>query len=258
MQELVKIWVMILFCIICAVLAVQLASSVVAVILGSKTCKKDDRSRYLGRALIILGIRIFISTLSGQPATMLKARLMTAKTVSLINYGTVFITIISFALGAAVIVLFCMYFISNYQKGKKHLAASLILKVISSAVATASNYALGNYYTSKWPMYVFLGLRFLSVMLYAASMIVLIALCLSAAKKDNRKAMFVFPLLITVYSVIYSMLAMFANIGSMNNGRTEILMIVMPVAFSVITIVASIYVHKTCIIESGNETLKEN
>ena len=90
MQELVKIWVMILFCIICAVLAVQLASSVVAVIFGSKTCKKDDRSRYLGRALIILGIRIFISTLSGQPAAMLKARLMTAKTVSLINYGTVF------------------------------------------------------------------------------------------------------------------------------------------------------------------------
>ncbi len=230
------------------VLAAQAAAVITSIACGIRTTVKYKSSFFLGTALIVLGIRFIFSISGSVPVTILISRSVGAETTGLLVVSGIINSVSSTLLDIAVIVLFCMHYISRYKTGTVNMIVGIAAKILSVLTGIASNRALADYLTKKTPAALFLSVRFLSILLMAAAFISVIRLFLTAkAKEPERRILFVFPLILMINGVfgniINSVSIAFSSLSSSDLSQT--ILIFLPLVSAVAILTGSVYILKT-------------
>ena len=246
MEEFAEFILIIGMLIVCFVILVQAASSIIAIVSGVRTASRDKSSAFLGYSLIPLAAAQVIGILTGLPANMIRVRLMTESTVGFFNSLSFAISFANIALDILFAVLFCLHFMKNYKVGKIHMVVMLIAEAISLGAFLSSNLATGYYFSGKISFALYVAVRFLAIIINAVPVIAVINLCLKTDERARRRVLFIFPLLTFICSACVNMISTFLYTrAGARSGAAEILLLVFPVIPAVILIIESIYIYKT-------------
>lgn len=243
-----RIWILFTEIMIIGVLTVQTAAVIIPFICGIRTGIKYKSSFFLGTALVVLGIRYIITICDSIPVMMLKARVMNTKTAAFIAFTGYVNTILAALLDIAVIVLFCMHFVSRHKTGIRHMIVAIAANIAAFAAGIGSNYALAQFLTDRIPAPVFLFVRLLSILFLAAVYVVIIRLFLTAKEKEPvRDKLFIFPLLLMINAVVNNLLNLVSLLSrsSTGSGIMEFILILLPSFGAVVILIGSIYISRT-------------
>lgn len=233
---------------ILAVMIIQSGAVIISMVCGIRTVVKHKGSFFMGTALTVLGIRYIFSILTSYPVTMIMIRSVNAGIAQDSAYSGVVNTLLPALLEIAVIVLFCMHFISRYHTGIVHMIVAIAAKILSVAAGIGSNIALASYITNKLPAPVFFSVRILSIMIMSVMYIAMIRLFLTEKEKEPaRKLLFVFPLILMINVAVSNIInSLFSGIISRSaTGTVEQLLIVLPSVSAAAILVGSLYIFRT-------------